>query len=200
MAEDHATWFARWSQEMASGAPAPGGGWVDVGPVEALTSKPGHQTPTRNKQRSRVPPYSAGQQKKLQDVAGVRPTLTWRLGSRALATRCRDRGGTAWGGDPTRWRGSGSATSQAPSSRRGCRTQDLEPVAAPAEEVAVRLGVTVEAVHAAGVEPYYTVAGKPVLSIHLTAVALGLRRSRLEKGRQRDGRRRRERLPVDEAS
>jgi hypothetical protein len=66
---------------------------------------------------------------------------------------------------------------------------DLEPVAAPAEEVAQRLGVTVEDVHACGVEPYLAADGRPLLSLHLTAVALGIRRSRLEKARQRDRRR-----------
>jgi hypothetical protein len=54
---------------------------------------------------------------------------------------------------------------------------DLEPVAAPAAEVAARLGVTVEEVHGCGVDPYWRVDGEPVLSIHLVGVALGLRRA-----------------------
>jgi hypothetical protein len=66
---------------------------------------------------------------------------------------------------------------------------DLEPIAAPAEEVAARLGVGIEQVHACGVEPYYTVAGDPVLSIRLVGVALGIRRSRRDAARVRERRR-----------
>jgi hypothetical protein len=66
---------------------------------------------------------------------------------------------------------------------------DLEPVAAPAAEVAARLGVAVEQVHACGVEPYYTVAGDPVLSIRLVGIALGIRRSRRDAARVRERKR-----------
>ena len=45
--------------------PAAGGGRIDVGPVEALGARPGRQTPKRNSQRPRVPPYSAGQTRRL---------------------------------------------------------------------------------------------------------------------------------------
>jgi hypothetical protein len=63
---------------------------------------------------------------------------------------------------------------------------DLEPCAAPAEEVAARLGVDLEQVLGCGVEPYRAADGRQLLSINLVAVALGLRKSRLEKGRQKN--------------
>jgi hypothetical protein len=63
---------------------------------------------------------------------------------------------------------------------------DLEPVAAPAEEVAQLLGVTVEDVHRSGVEPYRAADGRQLVSIHLVGVALGLRRGRVERERQRN--------------
>jgi hypothetical protein len=60
--QDYAAHWQKWSAEMAADS-APGGK-IDVGPVEALASKPGRRTPTRSKQRSRVPPYSTAQPRK----------------------------------------------------------------------------------------------------------------------------------------
>jgi hypothetical protein len=62
------------------------------------------------------------------------------------------------------------------------------PVAAPAEEVAARLGVDLEQVLGCGVDPYLAADGRRLWSINLVAVALGLRRSRLAKQRHRDKR------------
>lgn len=62
-----------------------------------------------------------------------------------------------------------------------------QPIAAPADRVAELLGVTVEEVHAAGMEPYIRLDGKPVWSVNLVGVALGLRLSRVERQRKRNG-------------
>jgi hypothetical protein len=66
MAEPYQQWFARWSEEMASGA---GSGRVP-GPEQATGMgvggpRPGFKSHPRSKQRGRVPPFSAGQVKKL---------------------------------------------------------------------------------------------------------------------------------------
>jgi hypothetical protein len=63
---------------------------------------------------------------------------------------------------------------------------DLEPVAASAEDVAARLGVTVEQVHGCGVEPYLAADGRPLLSIRLVGMALGLRPDRRDRQRVRE--------------
>jgi hypothetical protein len=63
MAEDTATWFQRWSKEMASGG-APGGR-IDRGPLETVASVPGRQAPPkRGKAGSRVPSFSEAQVRK----------------------------------------------------------------------------------------------------------------------------------------
>jgi len=66
--------------------------------------------------------------------------------------------------------------------------QDMEPLAVPADQVAERLGVTVEEVVAAKVEPYIAADGAELLSVHLVAIALGQRRTRLERQQKRQGR------------
>jgi hypothetical protein len=66
-------------------------------------------------------------------------------------------------------------------------TEHCQPLAVPAEEVAAHLDVTVEEVLGAGVEPYVSASGVPLISVHQTAVALGLRRSRIERQRKRNG-------------
>jgi hypothetical protein len=67
MNESYAEWFARWSREMASGE-----GSGRVPPLEEATvtsspsaGKPGNKRFPRNRSRSRVPPYSSGQVRKL---------------------------------------------------------------------------------------------------------------------------------------
>jgi hypothetical protein len=57
----HQQWFQAWSQQMASDAPAPGGGRVDVGPIAALSTRPGRATAKRGPRGPKVPPYSQGQ-------------------------------------------------------------------------------------------------------------------------------------------
>ena len=77
-----------------------------------------------------------------------------------------------------------------------------EPVAAPADDVARRLAVTVEEVCACGVEPYWAADGRPLLSVHLVAVRLGLRPGRRQRRRryERDRSRRRRARPEAEVS
>jgi hypothetical protein len=60
--QDYAAHWEKWSGEMASDA-APGGK-IDVGPVEALSARPGRQISRRSKNRSRVPPPTAAQTRK----------------------------------------------------------------------------------------------------------------------------------------
>ena len=54
-------WFQQWSREMAS----PSGSKVDMGPNEALASKPGRAKPKPGGGGRRVPGPEAGQVKKL---------------------------------------------------------------------------------------------------------------------------------------
>jgi hypothetical protein len=63
-----------------------------------------------------------------------------------------------------------------------------DPIACPLPEVAERLGQPLALVQAAAqqVEPYIRLDGRPVWSIHLGAVALGLRRSRVERTRKKN--------------
>jgi hypothetical protein len=56
VAEDHATWFKRWAEEMRSDS-APGGK-IPSGPIETQTTKAGFKTPTRNKKAGRIPPVT----------------------------------------------------------------------------------------------------------------------------------------------
>jgi hypothetical protein len=78
-----------------------------------------------------------------------------------------------------------------------------EPVAAPADDVARRLAVTVEEVSGCGVEPYLAADGRPLLSIHLVGVQLGLRPGRRQRRRSyerdRSARRRAAARPEAEA-
>jgi hypothetical protein len=53
----------QWLADMASDR-APGGK-IDVGPVEALSSKAGRATPTRNRKAGRIPPISNAGARKL---------------------------------------------------------------------------------------------------------------------------------------
>jgi hypothetical protein len=64
----------------------------------------------------------------------------------------------------------------------------LQPIVGPLEYIAEQLGQPLELVQAAAehVEPYVRVDGRPVWSVHLLAVALGLRRSRRERQRKRN--------------
>jgi hypothetical protein len=67
--------------------------------------------------------------------------------------------------------------------------EHTQPLAAPLESVAEILETPLAAIQAAAehVPPYYTVTGEPVWSVHLIAVRLGLRLSRVQRQRKRNG-------------